>query len=64
MGFFPCGEAGVGDRVRFTVPDVPIWYFGATPAPGSTFVSWRDTVLEMQVRYAYTPPPPPEEPLP
>lgn len=57
VGAFPCGEMGIGDHMRLTIPGARVWAVGATPAPGNTFVSWHDTVFEMDVRYSYTKPP-------
>lgn len=54
---FPCGEGGTGNRVRFTLPGAHIWAFSAVPASDAAFVSFQDTIFEMEVRYAYTPPP-------
>lgn len=56
VGYFPCGEVGTGDRVRFTIrPAKDVWYVGATPAQDGLFASWEDTVFEMETRFAYTP---------
>jgi hypothetical protein len=57
VGAFGCGEMGTGDHMRITVPGQQVWAVGATPAPGNTFVSWRDTVFEMDVMFSYTRPP-------
>ncbi len=55
-GSFGCAQTGSGDRMRITIPGQRVWNVGAALAPGTTFVSWHDTVFEMDVRYAYRPP--------
>lgn len=57
VGYEPsyCGERGIGDTVRFTVPGERVWLFTATPSRAATFVGYRDTVFTMDVRYSYAP---------
>jgi len=62
VGSFPCSEAGNGDWVRFTIPSrQDVFWMGPTPSRDRSFVSSNDTVFEMEVRYAYTAPPPEHE---
>jgi hypothetical protein len=58
-GLLPCGELNASDRVRFTLPPASaVWMLGPTGTRHSTYVSWQDTVFEMQVDYTYLPPAP------
>ena len=53
----PCGEATIGDRVRFTWPRSAssIHMLGPTPTRHAVQATQQDTVFEMDVRYTYGP---------
>lgn len=57
-GGYPCSEGGTGDELRLTIPPAErVWWVGATPSYGSTFVSTYDTSFQMTARYTYSAPP-------
>ncbi|MDQ3991077.1 MAG: hypothetical protein M3245_02040 [Actinomycetota bacterium] len=58
-GDYPCGESGTGDSVSFVnVPEGTFW-FGATTSKDTLMASYRDTVLDADVRFWHDPPPHP-----
>lgn len=58
IGSFPCGEAGIGDELRFTFPAAErVSYVGAVAAYDSIHATAHDTVFEMTARYIYSAPP-------
>ncbi len=54
-GFVPCGEEGMGDEIRITIPHEWISWVRPVNAQDSLHASVHDTVFATQVEYAYAP---------
>ena len=56
-GDYPCGESGTGDAITFVnIPSTTFW-FGATTSKDTLMASYRDTVIDAQIRFWYEPAP-------
>lgn len=54
VGTYGCGEAGMGDHVRFTMPQRSrVWWVGAVPPRDTMMISLRMTTFTYDVRLAY-----------
>jgi hypothetical protein len=56
-GDYPCGESGTGPAVTFLNVPAGAFWFGATTPKDTLMASYRDAVIEAEVRYWYAPAP-------